>query len=246
MVDFHRLEPAGDPVSAAELLDDLRPGDRPPPGRPHLVLNMISTVDGRGALDGRTRGLGNAGDRELFHRLRAQADAVMAGASTIRDERYGPILKEPDLIALRERRGQPAQPLAVTVSRSLAFDPALPLLADPGAHLVVLTPSDGELAPCAATVSYVRGGSLTEMLAGLRQEFGVRSIVCEGGPALNSELLAASLVDELFLSISPLLLGGRTPLTIVDGPAALTRLELVWLVEKESFLHARYRVVSGP
>jgi riboflavin biosynthesis pyrimidine reductase len=244
MVSFRRLLPAGDPVSAAELLDDLCPGDRAPAERPHLALDMIATVDGRGALDGRTRGLGNAGDRELFHGLRAQVDAVMAGASTIRDERYGPILKDADLIALRERAGLPAQPLALTVSRSLAFDPNLPLLADPDSHLVVLTPSDGEIAPCAATVSYLRGTSLTELLASLRRDLGVRSIVCEGGPTLNSQLLAAGLVDELFLSISPLLLGGHAPLTIVDGPPGRTRLELVWLLEQESFMHARYGVVA--
>jgi riboflavin biosynthesis pyrimidine reductase len=241
---FSRLLPAGDPVGAAALLDELRPSERAPAGRPHVALNMIATVDGRGALDGRTRGLGNAGDRELFHRLRVQADAVMAGASTIRDERYGPIVKDAELIALRERRDVPSQPLAITISRSLAFDPALPLLADPGSHVVVLTPSAGEILPCAATVSYVRGTSLTELLASLRRDHGVRSIVCEGGPALNGELLAAGLVDELFLTVSPLLLGGRAPLTIVDGPAGQTRLELIWLLEQQSLLHARYGVVA--
>jgi riboflavin biosynthesis pyrimidine reductase len=243
MVEFRRLLPLGDPVGVAELLDGLRDELRMPTGRPHVALDMISSVDGRGALDGRTRGLGSDGDRELFHRLRAQADAVMAGAATIRAERYGPIIREPALKALRERRGEPVQPLAVTVSRSLDFDPGLPLLADPDSHLVVLTPSAGELPPCAARVSYLRGGSLTELLGELRREFGVRSIVCEGGPTLNGELLAAGLVDELFLAFSPLLLGGPGPLTIVEGPLAPTKLELVWLVEHESFLHARYRVV---
>jgi riboflavin-specific deaminase-like protein len=244
MVRFRRLLPAGEPVDAGGLLDGLDPGLRAPAGRPHLALNMIATLDGRGALDGRTGGLGNAGDREVFHRLRAQADAVMAGANTIRDERYGPIVRDPELVALREGRGEPAQPLAVTVSRSLDFDPTLRLLADPGSHVVVLTPSDGALPPCAARVSYLRGSSLTELLGDLRREFGVRSVVCEGGPALNAELLAAGLVDELFLSISPIVLGGRAPLTIVDGAPALTRFELVWLLEHASLLQARYRVVA--
>jgi riboflavin biosynthesis pyrimidine reductase len=238
---LRRLLPAGDPVGAAELLDDLRPGARAPDGRPHVALNMIATVDGRGAVAGRSHGLGNAGDRELFHRLRAEADAVMAGATTIRAERYGPILRDPELIALRGDRGLP---LAVTASRTLDFDPTLPLLADAGSHLVVLTPSeDGELPPCAAQVTYIREGSLTAGLAALRRDLGVRSIVCEGGPALNASLLAAGLVDELFVTVSPLLLGGRDPLTIVDGAPTETRLELVWLLEQESFLHARYRVV---
>ncbi len=243
MVHFRRLLPPGPPVDAAGLLDDLHPGKRAPAGRPYIALNMIETVDGRGAVDGRTRGLGNQGDRELFHRLRAQADAVFAGASTIRTERYGPIIRDPELQALRRARGEPAQPLAVTASRSLAFDPALPLLADPESHVVVLTPSDGEIPPCAAQVTYLRGSSMTELLSDLRRELGVRSVVCEGGPALNAELLAAGLVDELFVSISPLLLGGCDPLTIVNGAAGRTELELLWLLEYESLLHARYRAV---
>ncbi|MGI8801976.1 MAG: dihydrofolate reductase family protein [Solirubrobacteraceae bacterium] len=242
-VHFRRLLPAGAPVDAAELLDDLHPERRAPPGRPHIAVNMISSVDGRGALDGRTRGLGNAGDRALFHRLRAQADAVMAGASTIRAERYGPLIRDTELIALRRARGEPVQPVAVTASRSLDFDPALPLLADPDSHLVVLTPSAGELPPCAARVTYIRGTSLTELVAALRAELGVRSVVCEGGPTLNGELVAAGLVDELFLSISPLLVGGRRPLTIVEGAPALTGLELIWLLEYDGLLQARYRAV---
>jgi riboflavin-specific deaminase-like protein len=244
MVRFRRLLPPGDPVDAAELLDGLGGDLRLAGPRPYVALNMISSVDGRGALDGRTRGLGSPGDRELFHGLRAQVDAVMAGASTIRAERYGPMIRDPAVKARREARGEPAQPLAVTVSRSLDFDPQLPLLADPDSRVVVLTPSGGELPPCAARVSYLRGASLTELLGDLRREFGVRTIVCEGGPTLNGELLAAGLVDELFLSVSPLLLGGPDPLTIVEGPAAPTRLELVWLLEHESFLHARYRVAD--
>ena len=242
MLKFRRLLPPGAPLDAAELLDGLAPGLRAPAGRPHVAVNMIASVDGRGAVDGRTRGLGSPGDRELFHRLRAQADAVLAGATTIRTERYGPIVREPELQALRAARGEPVQPLAVTVSRTLDFDPALPLLADPDSHLVVLTPSAGELPPCAARVSYLRGDSLTGLLADLRREHGVRSLVCEGGPALNGELLAAGLVDELFLSTSPVLLGGRDPLTILDGPPTKTGLELIWLLEHAGLLHVRYRV----
>ncbi len=241
---FHRLLPAGEPVDAAGLLDGLRPELRAPLGRPHVALNMIASVDGRGAVDGRTRGLGSPGDREIFHRLRAQADAVMVGASTIRDERYGPLIRDPELAALREARGQPAQPLAVTASRSLDFDPRLPLLADPDSRVVVLTPSSGEIPPSAARVSYLRGGSLAEQLAAVRRDLGVRSIVCEGGPTLNGELLAGGLVDELFLTISPLLLGGPDPLTIVEGPAARTDLALAWLLEHAGLLYARYRVIA--
>jgi riboflavin biosynthesis pyrimidine reductase len=248
-VRFACLLPPGPPRTAADWLDGHDPVARVPGGRPSLALNMISSLDGRATLAGRTAALGNPGDRQLFHALRARADAVMAGAGTMRIERYGPIVRDPLLLAERAARGLAPQPLAVTVSRSLRLDPELPLLADPGSHLVILTPSDGEIAPSAARVSYLRGPELGPLLGRLADEFGVGRVVTEGGPTLNAELLRSALIDEVYLSIAPLLLGGPDPLTIVAGPTIATRLELAGLLEHESHLYARYRVsgaVSGP
>jgi riboflavin biosynthesis pyrimidine reductase len=248
-VRFACLLPPGRPRTAADWLDGQDPVARVPGGRPALALNMISSLDGRATLAGRTAALGNPGDRQLFHALRARADAVMAGAETMRIERYGPIVRDPLLLAERAARGLAPQPLAVTVSRSLRLDPELPLLADPGSHLVILTPSDGEIAASAARVSYLRGPEIGPLLRRLADEFGVGRIVAEGGPTLNAELLRSALIDEVYLSIAPLLLGGPDPLTIVAGPAVGTRLELAGLLEHESHLYARYRVsgaVSGP
>jgi riboflavin-specific deaminase-like protein len=248
-VRFDCLVPAGRPRTAADWLDELEPAVDEPGGRPHVALNMITSLDGRATLAGRTAALGNLSDRQLFHALRARADAVMAGAQTMRIERYGPIVRDPVLLAERAARGLEPQPLAVTVSRSLRIDPDLPLLADPESHLVVLTPSTGRLAPCAAHVSYLRGPDLGPLFARLGDELGVRSLVTEGGPTLNAELLRSALIDEVYLSIAPLLLGGPDPLTIVAGPAMTTRLELAGLLGHESHLYARYRVlgaVPGP
>jgi riboflavin biosynthesis pyrimidine reductase len=247
-VRFACLIPAGRPRTAAEWLDDLDPVAGIPDDRPHVAVNMIASVDGRATLAGRTAGLGNPGDRQLFHGLRARADAVLAGAQTMRIERYGPIVRDPALLADRAARGLDAQPLAVTVSRTLQLDPRLPLLSDPGSHVVVLTPSAGELPPCAARVSYLRGPELGPLFTRLRDEFAVRRLVAEGGPTLNAELVRCAVIDELFLCTAPTLLGGPDPLTIVAGPALATELELVGLLEHESHLYARYRVsgaVSG-
>jgi riboflavin biosynthesis pyrimidine reductase len=244
-VRFACLVPPGQPRTAADWLDGLDPVARVPDDRPHVALNMISSLDGRATLAGRTAALGNPGDRQLFHALRARADAVMAGAQTMRIERYGPIVRDPDLLAQRAARGLEPQPLAVTVSRSLRLDPDLPILADPESHLVVLTPSTGRLAPCAAHVSYLRGPDLGPLFTRLRDELGVGSLVTEGGPTLNAELLRSGLIDEVFLSTAPLLLGGPDPLTIVAGPAMATRLDLVGLLEHESHLYARYRVLGA-
>ncbi len=248
-VRFACLLPPGRHRTAADWLDGLDPPPRVPDDRPHVAVNMISSVDGRATLAGHTAALGNTGDRQLFHGLRVRADAVMAGAETMRVERYGPIVRDPALAAERAARGSAAQPLAVTVTRTLRLDPDLPLLADPGTHLVVLTPSDGELPACRARVSYLRGPDLGLLFTRLRDDFGVRRLVSEGGPTLNAELLRGGLIDELFLSTAPRLLGGPNPLTIVAGPAVATDLELVGLLETDSHLYARYLVfgaVPGP
>jgi riboflavin biosynthesis pyrimidine reductase len=197
----------------------------PPPERPFVLLNMIATADGRATIAGRTAPLANRADYELFHALRARADAVMVGAETVRVEGYGPM-----------------DQLAVVVSRSVALPVDRGLLSHEGNRVVIVTPSpDRELPPCAATVSYVREGDLSRALRRLR-DLGVASIDCEGGPGLNATLVPAGLVDELHLVIAPKLAGGRDPLTILSGdtldpPAGLS---LLSLHESGGYLFARY------
>jgi len=248
-IPFACLIPPGEARTAAAWLDRLDPPARLPAGRPHVSLNMISSVDGRATLAGRTAGLGSPGDRELFHALRTRADAVMAGPQTMRIERYGQLVHEPALLAERSARGLEPQPLAVTISRSLSFGGDLPILADPASHLVILTSSDARLPPSEARVSYLRGPELGPLMRRLADDFGVRRLLTEGGPTLNAALLRSQLVDELFITLSPQILGGPDPLTIVAGPALATRLELIGLLEHESYLYARYRFLgaaSGP
>jgi riboflavin biosynthesis pyrimidine reductase len=207
-----------------------------------LALNMIASVDGRIAVNGRSGPLGGPADRALFHALRARADAVMVAAGTVRAERYGPIIRDRGRRELRVGQGLPEQPLAVIVSRSLELDPTLPLLADPDTRLVILTPSSGDLPPTAASVDYVRTPTLRAGLSELCARWGVRLIVCEGGPTLNAALAADSLIDELFLAISPLLVGDTADGVLLQGdaPPEPQALELRLLLEYESQLYAHY------
>lgn len=229
-----------DAITAEQALSDWRveggPGLR-------LALNMITSVDGRIAVAGRSAPLGGPADRALFHALRARADAVMAGAGTMRVERYGPIIRDP---AVRERRvadGLSAQPLAVAVTRRLELDTSLPLFADPDSHVIVLTPAAGDLPPCAATVDYIRAATLSAGLAQLHARHDVHLLLCEGGPSLSATLAAEDLIDELFVSISPMLVGdtpdGRAMLTGA-APATPLPLRLAMLLEHDSHLFARY------
>ena len=229
-------------VTADEALDGWRSARA---ARSGVALNMIASVDGRIAVDGHSGPLGSIADRALFHALRARADAVLVGAGTVRTERYGPIVKDPAVGERRRLEGLERQPLALIVSHALELDPALGLLADEDSHIVMLTSSQGDLLPpgAAARVDYVRTASLRDGLDQVRERWGARVIVGEGGPSLNGRLAAEGLIDELFLAIAPLLVGevpGGGALVRGGAPSAPLELELRMLLAHGSHLYANY------
>jgi len=242
---LHRLYPRPGEITAEELVSQLDLNSRAPADRPYVVVNMVSTLDGRAALEGKTRGLGGDQDRNLFHLLRAAGDALLVGAGTARIERYGDAVKNDELRAIRERHGlDPVQP-TVIVSARMLLPSDLPLLQSSGAPVIVATAADHELEGVEADVEYERtGDDLPLLLARLRSEHGIRSLVCEGGPTLLSYLLAADLVDELFLSLAPKIAGGGDEPTITTGPvlAEPADADLVWLCESGGELFTRWRV----
>ena len=245
---FRRLspEPAEFPDAAA-VVEELRLGELAPADRPYLVLNMVTTADGRVTIGGRSGTIGNAADQDLFHALRTRVDAVMVGAGTIRVERYGRIVRDAARREQRVRAGLEADPLAIVCSASLELPVDLPLLQDPDSRVVIVTASAAALDGVRADVHYLRFGGgvdLRAALARLRDAHGVRAILCEGGPRLNATLVAEGLVDELFLTSVPLLAGSTGALSIVDEAplAAPAALSLRWLLEHGGELFARYAV----
>src|SRR5208283_2859713 len=140
---LRRLLPPGEPATAEQIIDglDLHGRRGAESRRPYLLLNMVSTVDGRASVAGRSGTLGNRADRELFHGLRGAVDAVMAGAGTVRVEHYGRIVPEEARRRLRLERGLSEEPLACIVSGRLSLPPDIPLLAEPAAHVVIVTSS---------------------------------------------------------------------------------------------------------
>jgi riboflavin-specific deaminase-like protein len=253
---LRRLLPPGKPAGVEQLVGELDLTERAAArrmSRPYLVLNMVSTADGRATLGGRSGAIGNEADKELFHGLRTTIDAVMVGAGTVRAEHYGRLVRDPRRREIRRNRGLTEEPLACIVSGRLALSSEIPLLADPHARVAILTTSEASLAEdCRATVEYVRAArdgilDLQGAMAELHERFGVRTVLCEGGPHLNAQLLAEGLVDELFLSLSPRLAGGDAvgeTLRILSGPELdpPISLELVSALEHESHLFLRYRV----
>ena len=239
---FDRLLPdALSGRNATEVAADAPAGETPS-DRPVLLVNMIATADGRASVGGRTVEIGNQADYELFHALRARADAVLVGAETVRVEGYGRMIVDPEVRARRVREGMEADALAVIVTRSAHLPPDNQLLRAEGTRIVVITPSpDATLPPTAGEVTYLRG-SLQDGVRALRRELGVRTVLCEGGPALLGELIHAGMVDELFLALAPLLASGDGPLTILRGEHFVppVQMRLLSVHESGGYLFLRY------
>jgi len=247
-VQLERLHPEPGAMTPGEAVTGLDLAALAPRERPYLVLNMVATLDGKATIEGRTRAMSTDADREIFHHLRTQVDAVLVGAGTVRAERYGAITKSDELREKRRREGVRPDALACIVSGRLDLPSDLPLLGDPESEVLIATAARDRLEEPAARVEYLRSDGdevdLPAVLERLRRDHGVRSILCEGGPTLNYGLFRGDLVDELFLTLSSKLTGGAHALTIVAGeglPEPLD-LELVSLLRCGEELFARYRV----
>lgn len=243
---LERLSSVGE-LSPAAALRGLR--ERSRPGRPYLVLNMVSSVDGRAAPGGTSRGLAGSADRALFHALRAEADALLVGAGTARVERYGRVVRDPETRAARAERGLSPDALLCVVSGRLRLPADLPLLNEPEQPLVVITSVDHELERVAAPVHYLRARPLVlrPLLERLHAEHGVGLLLCEGGPTLNAALIEEGLVDELFLTLAARLSAGPSAPAIVAEAAsgAGVGLILASVLEHGSDLLLRYEVPSA-
>jgi riboflavin biosynthesis pyrimidine reductase len=241
---FSRLTPAGEPASAPDLLAEIGFRERAPADRPYLFMNFVATVDGRAAVDGHTKELGSEADLDMLLSLRAAADAVLIGSGTLRAEGYARLVGDPRRRAARTAAGLAEDPTAVLISRSLDLPwETAGLFKAPDQPVIVYTQSDEDPPEVAAPVEVVRleAATPTAACADLRRR-GVRALLSEGGPRLHRSLLAAGLVDELFLTITPLLTGDELEPTIVAGgklPEPLG-LDLLWVLQAGKELFCRY------
>lgn len=250
-VELRQLIPHEADIDVLEMLEGLRLDERAGPDRPYTVVNFISSADGRATFQGRSAPLGDRVDREVFHALREQNEAVMAGTHTIRLERYGRMTRNAERRERRVRAGREAEPLSCIVTRSGDVPTEAPLFSAPDARIAVFGPPDMKLDPVEAQVEVVRLDpgelTLTTVLRRLRWDFGIRSLLCEGGPTLFNGLLQERLVDEVFLTLAPKLSGGGTAPGVTSGPELpeLDRLAIEWLLESSDSLYLRYRVNRG-
>lgn len=240
--------PLAEPDLTQNDLDAAYAVPDPPPGRVHVRANFVASADGAAEVDGRSGGLGGPGDLRVFRTLRWLADVVLVGAGTARAENYGPAIVPPERRAARAEAGlAPVPPIAV-ISGSLDFDPAARLF-DAEVRPLLLTrasaPADRVAALRAVADIVVCGDDQVELKLALAElaARGLPRVLTEGGPILHAQLAGTGLLDELCLTLAPLL-GGPGHLGIVAGlpwPSARP-MELAHLLEEDGALFLRYHL----
>jgi riboflavin biosynthesis pyrimidine reductase len=209
---------------------------------------MVAGLDGTAAVGGRVGSLSTAPDQALFRRMRQIADIVLVGAETVRREGYGPVRLDEEAQAARRELGQsPSPPLAV-VSRSLSFDWDAKVFAEApdGArtHVITCAAADPDRLAEAERVAevIVAGDDRVEPTAAMQAlaERGRRVVLCEGGPNWLGELVAADRLDELCLSIAPLMGGDPLPVSVTPAGAGLAEFELKGVMGEDDTLFLRY------
>ncbi|CAN5523368.1 pyrimidine reductase family protein [soil metagenome] len=233
-------------TSVAEALGELRPWEAPPAERPRVLTNFVHSLDGQIAIDGSSRSLGSNFDTAMLVGLRGRVDAVMIGAGTMRAERYGRVIPDPAKRESREQLGLDGDPLMIIVSGRLDLPWDAELFTDGSGEVLIFTTSAKDPPETTTAVSVIRHETKIDLSAAMRHlrgELGIRALLCEGGPHLHGDLIEQGLADEIFVTHSPLLVGGNGPSFVGDLPPGERPLEIAWLLHEPSTgeLFARYR-----
>ncbi|MFD7078678.1 pyrimidine reductase family protein [Streptomyces sp. NPDC002181] len=215
-----------------------------------LRANMVSTLDGAAQHDGRSQPISSETDMRIFGTLRALADVVVVGAETVRQEGYRPARAREAFAARRAAAGQGPAPAIAVVTAGLDLDFSLPLFSSPLVPTLVVTGA----AASAERVAAAAGAGAEVVLAGdgaavdpariVRElaDRGLRRQLTEGGPRLLGQFVAADALDELCLTISPMLAAGGAQRISGGPPVAVPhRLAPASVLEEAGFLYTSYR-----
>jgi riboflavin biosynthesis pyrimidine reductase len=239
------LPNAGETVDLARAYEiSLQPDD------PVFVrCNMITSLDGAISVNGRSGVLGGPADHLVFQTLRSLADVILVGAGTMRTETYGPARLDETQRKERERRGQTSEPPIAVVTRSGNLDWSSPFFTEARQRPIIFTSSDGDpgsrrRAESVAEVVVAGAHNVDprEAIEHLRRA-GYRSVLLEGGPGLNADVVRAGLLDELCLTLSPRIVAGEGP-RVLAGPELPQplRLRVVHLLEEDGSFFYRLAV----
>ncbi len=235
---------AEDDVDPATVYADVpRNGDRPA-----VRLNMIVSVDGGTSWNGVSGALGGPADHAVFGVLRSLADVVLVASATMRGEQYGPAVLPPDVQDARRARGQtPVPPIAV-VSRTCRFDWSTPFFTAaterPILFTVAAAPAEDRARAAEVARVVIAGETDVDLDVAVRElgASGAALVLAEGGPTLNGQLARAGLLDELCVTLSPLLASGDAKRIIAGSTLeALRPLALRSICEEDDYLFLRYR-----
>lgn len=238
---------AGERVTEADPLELYLAADRPQPeGRPWVALSMITSLDGATAADGRSGGLGGPADKEVFRAVRAVADVILVAAGTVRAEGYGPVRLSDTALAARAEEGRDeTNPRPAIVTASLDLDLESDLFTAPS-RPIVLTTTDADPGRVRETETvadvHAHGAGRVDLRAALGHlaANGAGVVVCEGGPSLNSALAAVDCIDEVCMTIAPVIAGGPSP-RLAATPAPLSHeFRLDSLLEEDGMLFGRW------
>jgi riboflavin-specific deaminase-like protein len=243
---MRRLWP--DPGEVDDVADLVAAEARPAPdGRPWVLVDMVASVDGAITVGGRSGGLGGPADQAMFSALRAVADVILVGAGTVRAEGYGPARPSDRTRAARRARGQAEVPRIAVVTRSLDLDLTTALFTASARPPLVITnaaaDADRRAAVAGAAELVVVGEQEVDLAGALAalHSAGAEVVTCEGGPQLNGDLLAADLIDEWDLTVSPLLVGGRAGRSSLGPELRMPRaVRLERLLEADHHLLGRW------
>jgi riboflavin biosynthesis pyrimidine reductase len=234
------------PDSGDDLDRDALVRHYPRSDRPVLRVNFVSSLDGAATLEGFSAGLSGPGDKEIFGTLRMVCDALVVAAGTIRTENYDALRLDADRRAWRRAHGLAEFPLMVIVSGSLELNPEQEIFADAPIQPIVVThaqaPADrrARIAEVADVITY--GDVAVDLPAALAElhNRGATQVLSEGGPHLLGALTAADLVDELCLTVSPLLAGGTAGRIATGPPGPPRSMALRHVLASEDMLFLRY------
>ncbi|MEH1013002.1 pyrimidine reductase family protein [Micromonospora sp. CPCC 206060] len=215
------------PPATGGPLDDAAIADcYPRAGQPSLRVNFVTSIDGAVSVDGYSAGLSGEPDKRVFGALRMLCDALLVAAGTLRHEAYRALRMDARRRAWRQAHGLPDHPTLVVVSGSLDLDPALAAFADAPVRPLVLTHGGATAPPGLDSVADLLrfGTDRVDLAAGLAElrRRGLGQVLCEGGPHLFGALTAADLVDEVCLTVAPLLAGAGAS-RITAGPPGMPR-----------------------
>ncbi len=231
----------------------------PPADRPYVIVNMVSSVDGRVTVEGTERGLGSPRDQRLMRELRVHADIALNGAGTLRASGTSSRLGDPALEELRVARGKSRTPIATVLSRTgdLPLDRAFFTARDFDAMVYLSDAASADRAQAIEgtgrrVVRVPAGDEMGGMLRHMRSDLDARLLLVEGGPTINGQLFELGCVDEFFLTLGGVVVNGnelKPPVQSKREPsiAALTHLELISAVPngETNEVYLRYRVTRG-